>query len=250
MSSVDLNRISTSTAGLDNRGGFNLFTAGRPTWGGEGEGVTAVGMPTLSRFVDVDPNKRLGSLRIKKAEEGIGKQLKGENSPFAGDGSRQLGGYLNLSQYRSEEHDFLAHCIVNNIQYAREVACQPEPVLNGHLYLSFFGDKPMSYIVSGVAFDYSPCHRGSPGGIGGGENELVNPVHSLVEFYEMYKLKELREAGKNQRAREQITLTTYDTLWGGSITYVGVLIRMNLVTSTTTQGVRQHDFTYTFISIR
>jgi len=128
----------------------------------------------------------------------------------------------------------LQSCLIQQISYNREVAVQPEPTLSGNLYISCFGDKATQYSVSGIAFDVEPCQPGQG-----------DPVAHIVEFYNDFRLN--TENGTD--VAQQIVLTTYNTIIGSSVVYVGILIGMQLYTTMSADGTRRHNFTFNFIAL-
>jgi len=176
-----------------------------------------LGTPQVGRFLDTGTSESsVGRINIRKAE----------------------------SQDKRSPNDtvFCDTCIISSIQYNREVAFQPEPTLSGDLYINFFGDKPTQYTVEGVAFDRRKCKAVDPLLPGKGEN----PVKSIIDFYDKYRLK----LSKNQTAEDQVTLTTYDTLYDDvTVTYVGILVAMKMNLIRNQENRLQYDFSFTFLAI-
>jgi len=210
--------------------GLNLFTYRGDVKNPKHNAVqTALGLPGQEWYHDVKDSESMGTIFIRKA---------------AGDGEN------------GRTTEFVQTCIINQIGYVREVAHQPEPTLSGNLYVSFFGDKPTMYSVSGIAFDAFKCPESDiaafhskflPGG--SDKHYQHNPVKTLIDFYDKYRLNFVT-GEKTKESDTQVTLTTYNTVYGGSITYVGILVSMFLDLRATVNGVRQYTFSFKFLAIK
>jgi len=143
--------------------------------------------------------------------------------------------------------DLLAAVLISSITHDKSVACQPEPTISGHLYLNYFGDKPTSYTLNGMAYDHLYCDAEGTGVDESGGTGIsftgAEPLKAIVEFYEDFKLK------LDKELKDQVVITTYDTLGGTYLNYVGILTQMNLTVSANTDGSRRFDFVLTFIAI-
>jgi len=130
--------------------------------------------------------------------------------------------------------DFLSTCLITRIRHNKEVAFSAEPTISGDLYLNYFGNKPTSYTVSGIAFDSIGCNE-SPAG---------EPLTDLYKFYEDYKLKAV------DNIQECVTITTYHTLHGTAKNYTGLLTGMDAtIALADPNGTRQYEFNLSFLAL-
>lgn len=172
---------------------------------------TAHGSFIATTFYDAEASKILGAVRIKR-----------------NDGTDPDQAAVT----------FLGACLITQITHNREVACIIEPTISGDLYLSHFGDKPTEYTVQGIAFDSPDC-AGKTGG--------KSSINSIYDFYDTYRLQ------ATPQIQDAITVTTYNTMKKGKdavINYAGLLTKMfATVELADTSGIRQCNFTFSFVSL-
>ena len=185
----------------------------------DADSMPAYGAPVVRRIVNVPSGgaNTLGTVVIRK---------------------NSMGGVVNEPKYAEA---FMSSCLITSIRHGKEVAFRAEPTISGDLYVNFFGDKPTEYTVSGMAFDGLKCKNIT--------NPHPEPLNSIYDFYEEYKLK-IDENISND-VQNAITLTTYNTLHEGkSKSYVGLLIRMDVTTRMAdASGIVQYDFNLTFLAL-
>jgi len=152
-----------------------------------------------------------------------------------------------------EKGSFLDTCLITSLRYQREVAVQPEPTIGGELFINHFGDKPTQYFIEGIAFDHV-CNDKEETSTGTNYDVKVrapsDPPRSLIEFYDNYRLQRGKNPKETEKAGQQVVLTTYNTLSGKYIKYVGLLISMVMDLTCDQYGRRQYNFSMIFLAIQ
>ncbi len=140
----------------------------------------------------------------------------------------------NVAAIDEVTRNFLDTCLITRIRHGKEVAYSAEPTISGDLYINHFGDKPTEYHVEGVAFDGWKC----------AEETRTDPLTNLYAFYRDYRLTAAADVGT------MVTITTYNMLYdGGYKNYSGLLTKMSADVSADSTGVRQYQFSLSFLSL-